>query len=226
MLVVALPWPSGEYRREVRACPPASRRRSTASSAAADTGHGRHLRRIVGGADRSGHRFVAADPRRGSRRRRRAAGAGLIPGDHVAVLGPTSRALITAVRGVLAGRADVDGAAAADAHGLARRVHRLDPRPHPPRRRQAAARRRPVRRRLRAGPGRSAHGVAVERVARGAKRADRRRLRGAAAGSRTARHPAVHERIDERAEGRDDPRSRPVGEHRRDRRGRWTSARR
>ena len=34
---------------------------------------------------------------------------GLIPGDHVAVLGPTSRALITAVRGVLACRADVDG---------------------------------------------------------------------------------------------------------------------
>ncbi len=52
---------------------------------------------------------------------------GVGPGDHVAILGPTSRALVTAIQAVLAGRRHRHGAAAADAHGLDRGVRRRRP---------------------------------------------------------------------------------------------------
>ena len=53
---------------------------------------------------------------------------GLVPGDHVAILGPTSRPLITIIQGCwLAGIASMV-LPAADADGVARRVRREHPR--------------------------------------------------------------------------------------------------
>ena len=76
---------------------------------------------------------------------------GLLPGDHVAILGPTSRELITIIRGCwMAGIASM-------VLPLPMRMGSLDefvelhPRPHPPRRRQARADRRPAGAVLRVG---------------------------------------------------------------------------
>ena len=58
---------------------------------------------------------------------------GLVPGDHVAILGPTSRQLITIVQGCwLAGVASMV-LPLADAHGFARGVRRVHSRAHSPR---------------------------------------------------------------------------------------------
>ena len=133
---------------------------------------------------------------------------GIAPGDHVAILGPTSRALVTAIQGVLAGRRALDGAAAADADGVARGVRRARPGP-------ASATATPsslliddrARAVLRAGAAatrRSRRCGPIACPGRGAP--ERRALEHAGARPRAARHPAVHERLDERAEGRDDPR--------------------
>ena len=54
---------------------------------------------------------------------------GLVPGDHVAILGPTSRELMTVIRGCWMAGHRLDGPAAADADGFARRVHREHTRP-------------------------------------------------------------------------------------------------
>ena len=145
---------------------------------------------------------------------------GLGPGDHVAILGPTSRGLITAIRGCwMAGIASmvlplpmrmgsldefVESTRARIRHGDAKLVLIDDqlagfyaPAPGDP----------PIEPIGAVLPG--APGVP-----------DRRPAGDPGARSRAARHPAVHERVDERAEGRDDPRPRAVGQRRRVLRGR------
>ena len=226
MLVVVLPDPEGEYRHRHDVLP------------AVIVGDGRpaHPRRRLGTrASRSSDRRSPPTDRsrsRGGRSTTKLRSGGGPPVAGFDPRGPRRRARADEPGaghrrpGVLARRADLDGSSLADAHGIARRVRRLDPGAHPPWRRQVAAHRRPLRRRVRAGSGRPADCAVVQHVARCAERADRRRVGDAAGGSRTARHPPVHEWFDERAEGRDDPRSRPVGEHRRDRRGGRDSARR
>ena len=89
----------------------------------------------------------------------------------------------------------------------------VDPGPHPPRRRQARADRRPAGRVLRGrrrATRRSSRCGAVLPGAPGVPSGDAPRAAGAR--PRAAGDPAVHERVDERAEGRDDPRP---GAHRR-----------
>jgi fatty-acyl-CoA synthase len=54
-----------------------------------------------------------------------------VPGDHVAILGPTEPRLITIDPGLLVGRRRQHGAPVADAHGIARRVRRGDSGPDP-----------------------------------------------------------------------------------------------
>ena len=152
-------------------------------------------------------RVVAPAPRRGPGRRRRPAGPRPRPRR------PRRHPRTDQPRPdddrprLLDGRHRLDGAAAADAHGLAGGVRRVDPGPHPPRRRQARADRRPCwprSTRRRPATRRSPRWAAV--LPGRPRRAVRRAPGGAGARSRAARDPAVHERVDERAEGRDDPR--------------------
>ena len=131
---------------------------------------------------------------------------GLIPGDHVAVLGPTSRALITAVRACwLAGLTSmvlplpmrmgsleefIASTRARIRHGDAKLLLVDD---------LLAAVYEPV-----AGDPPT---ESLAAVLPGAPDVPSRRCpRVPAAGPRAARHPPVHERLDERAEGGDDPR--------------------
>ena len=101
------------------------------------------VRRLVGdGSGRPGAHPVETDPRRGPRRRRRPAGErararrsrGDPRADEPRVDDDRPRLLV--------GRHRVDGAAAADADGLARGVHRGHAGAHPSRRRQARVDRR------------------------------------------------------------------------------------
>ena len=110
--------------------------------------------------------------------------------------------------GLLAGRVDVDGAPATDAHGLTRGVHRIDT-ARSGMGTPSCSSSTISRQRLYAGRRRSTDGVAGGDPARSSERAIRRCLGVAAGGSRSAGHPPVHERVDERAEGRHDPRPRP-----------------
>ena len=59
---------------------------------------------------------------------------GVEPGHSVGLIGPTSRDLVTAIQASWLTGARGRDAAAADAHGLDRGVHRADPRPHVERR--------------------------------------------------------------------------------------------
>ena len=122
---------------------------------------------------------------------------GLLPGDHVAVLGPTSRELITIVRGCwMAGIASMVLPLPMRMGSLDEFVNSTRAR-HPPRRRQAGADRRPARPVLRTCSGRPADRADGSRAARRARRASGRPSRGAALRPRAAGHPAVHQRVHE-----------------------------
>ena len=128
---------------------------------------------------------------------------GVRPGDHVAILGPTTRPLVTAIQATWLTGATVVMLPAPDAHGLARGVHRPDPRPHPPRPTRTSSL---VDSELAAfiepGRGRSA----VRRARRPSRRvADLGGLRTARTTTPTAGGPPVHLRVHVRAEGRDAP---------------------
>ncbi len=139
---------------------------------------------------------------------------GLVPGDHVAILGPTSRQLITAIQGCwLAGLASmvlplpmrmgsldafIESTRTRISHGDAELLL-IDP--------------------LLADFYAPAPGdpptVVLDALMPGAPNVPVRRPPGdPGARSRAAGDPAVHERVDQRAEGRDDPRPGAGGQHR------------
>ena len=118
--------------------------------------------------------------------------------------------------GLLAGRAGQHGAAAADAHGLARRVHRITR----ARIRHGDAKLRADRRRCSPRSTSRAPGdppiEPMAAVLPGSPSVPQRRAAGdPRARSRAAGDPAVHQRLDQRAEGRDDPRPGAGRQHRR-----------
>ena len=140
---------------------------------------------------------------------------GLVPGDHVAILGPTSRQLITIIQGCwLAGVASMVlplpmrmGSLDAFIESTRARIRHGDA--------KLRADRRAARRVLRADCRRSADRADGRGPARVADRAERRAAGDPGARPRATGDPAVHQRIDQRAEGRDDPRSGAGRQHRR-----------
>ena len=142
---------------------------------------------------------------------------GVGPGIHVALLGPTTRPLVTAIQAVWLSRRDARGAAAADAPRVDRGVRRRRPARRIAHADVDLARRRPRPRAVPRARSRATRRSSSLRRARRRRRRRRATYERPKRRSRRARRAAVHQRVDGRPQGRDAPAPDHLRQPRRDR---------